>query len=139
MQEKMKNNTDISERIIQMLEYLDIKSNNFALKIGYSRSQMLYDIINGKSKPSFDFFNRFINSEFSAIIDLEWLISGKGLMIKEQQLTSNCINCPNCALKDKMISTLEKFNEAQAKTIELLEEKLKFDVRESDASVADVG
>lgn len=51
----MKENTDISERISQMLDYLDVTRNVFAKSLGYNRSQSIYDIINGKSKPSFDF------------------------------------------------------------------------------------
>lgn len=144
MQEKTKKNTDISERILQMLEYLNINSNNFAKKIGYNRSQMLYDIINGKSKPSYEFFFRFLDSEYSEIISIEWLISGKSDMIRTNKISFSeskipHVNCNECLKKDQLIKTLQKLNESQSRTIELLEEKISFDVRGNNASVADAG
>lgn len=74
----MNKNTEISERILQLIEKLNVTQNEFAKKLGYTRSQTIYDITNGKSSPSFDFFNRLLNSEYSVIIDLNWLITGKG-------------------------------------------------------------
>ncbi len=84
MQEKSKINTDISVRISIIIEYLKLTPNSFAKKLGYERSQTLYDIINQKSAPSFDFFYKFCVSEFSALIDIEWLISGNGNYKKEE-------------------------------------------------------
>lgn len=78
-------NTSISERLSQVIDYLGVTRNAFAQNIGYERSQVLYDILNGKAKPSFDFFNRFINSEYSERINTDWLISAKGSMLKEEK------------------------------------------------------
>ncbi len=58
----MSKNTDISERLSQLIDYLNVSKNEFAKKLGYNRSQTIYDIINRKAKPSFDFFNKFFNS-----------------------------------------------------------------------------
>lgn len=80
MQEKKQKNAEISARISQIIETEGINPNIFAQKLGYDRSQTIYDILNGKSAPSFDFFNRFENSEFSEKINLHWLIAGKGEM-----------------------------------------------------------
>lgn len=82
MQEINANNTEISERILQIIDYLGLNVNSFAKKLGYERSQVIYDIIKGKAKPSYDFFNRFLNTEYSDIVLLEWLITGKGDMLK---------------------------------------------------------
>lgn len=82
MQEINANNTEISERISQIIDYLGLNVNSFAKKLGYERSQVIYDIIKGKAKPSYDFFNRFLNTEYSDIVLLEWLITGKGDMLK---------------------------------------------------------
>ncbi|RXQ96062.1 hypothetical protein EO244_04260 [Ancylomarina salipaludis] len=81
----MKENTNISERILALLDYLNISRNVFAKKLGYERSQSVYDIINGKSKPSFDFFNKLFNSEYSELINSVWLITGKGDMLNKEQ------------------------------------------------------
>jgi hypothetical protein len=81
MQEKTKKNTEISERISKLIDYLGVTANEFAKKLNYERSQTIYDIINAKSAPSFDFFQRFFNTEYSELINHDWLFAGKGEMI----------------------------------------------------------
>lgn len=78
----MGKNTEISERLKQLIDYYNLTANKFAKELGYERSQALYDMINGKAKPSFDFFERLMNSEFSEQIDFKWLLTGKGEMLK---------------------------------------------------------
>jgi len=89
----MNKSSDISERILQLIDDLKVNPNLFAKTLGYNRSQAIYDIINRKAKPSFDFFNKLINSEYSEHIDLIWIISGKKSKIvnipKEKILKSN--------------------------------------------------
>lgn len=79
-----KKNAEISTRIAEMIDLIDENPNSFAKILGYSRAQTIYDIINGKSAPSYDFFNRFANTEFSDKISLQWLLTGKGEMLKEK-------------------------------------------------------
>jgi len=76
-------NTIISERLLQMIDYLGVTANDFARKLGYNRSQAIYDMLNGKSKPSFDFFDKLFLSEYSAIFNIEWIITGCGNMTKK--------------------------------------------------------
>ena len=73
----MKKNTEISERIVQVIETLGLNPNAFAKGLGYTRSQTIYDIIKGKSKPSFEFLERYHDSEYSVHFDVGWLITGK--------------------------------------------------------------
>src|SRR5690554_843995 len=80
MKVKDDKNTDISERILKVIDYFGVSRNDFALTLGYDRSQTIYDIVNRKSKPSFDFFQKFMNSEFSEQINLKWLFTGLGEM-----------------------------------------------------------
>lgn len=80
--EKSEKNAEISARISKILEKEGLTPNNFAQKLGYSRSQTIYDIINCKSAPSYDFFNRFAISEFSETYNLNWLLTGRGNMSK---------------------------------------------------------
>lgn len=80
----MGKNTEISERLKQLIDYYNLTANKFAKELGYERSQALYDMINGKAKPSFDFFERLMNSEFSAQIDFKWLLTGKGEMLRKK-------------------------------------------------------
>lgn len=80
----MEKDTDISERLKQVIDFHSLSINKFAKTLGYERSQAIYDMINGKAKPSFDFFEKFINSEYSASISIKWLLTGKGEMLKTE-------------------------------------------------------
>ena len=81
MQKKEHKNTEISDRISKLIETLGIKPNAFALALGYSRSQTIYDIINGKSAPSFDFFNKLATSEYSEVVNMNWVLTGRGKIL----------------------------------------------------------
>ena len=82
-QEKEKKNAEISARIMKVVEYLGETANSFALKLGYQRAQTIYDIRDMKSAPSYDFFKRFSNAGYSVIINLDWLLTGEGTMLRE--------------------------------------------------------
>lgn len=71
-------NAEISARIGEVVRILGEAPNSFALRLGYKRAQTLYDILNGKSAPSYDFFRKFALSEYSETISLMWLLTGKG-------------------------------------------------------------
>ena len=79
-----KKNAEISARIDETICLLHTNPNKFANALGYGRSQTIYDILNGKSAPSYDFFNRFCNSGYSVFIDLRWLLTGEGSPIIEE-------------------------------------------------------
>jgi len=105
----MGKNTEISERIKKLIEFWGINRNSFAKSLGYERSQAVYDIMNGKAKPSFDFFDRLLNSEYSDKVNIDWLISGKGEMIKKKSVkieeSSNFANT-GCVSSDVEVSRI---------------------------------
>lgn len=112
--------TKISDRVRIMVENERITPNKFSQKLGYERSQTIHDIINSKSNPSYDFFFKFVNSEFSEIYDLYWLITGEGEMLRDERPQS-------VGKKDDRDETKELLREKikdQQKIIELLEEKV---------------
>jgi transcriptional regulator with XRE-family HTH domain len=82
----MKNNSNISERILYLVEN-QFKGNRkkFAEFIGFA-PQVINNIVAGrKSKPSFDLLKAIITS--IDYIKAEWLISGKGEMLKTKTET----------------------------------------------------
>ena len=81
---ELKKYTEISERIEKVIDNQKITKNKFAKMLGYSRSQSVYDIINGKSKPSFDFLRKLFSSELSENISSRWLLTGEGEMLKKK-------------------------------------------------------
>ncbi|MBB4807429.1 transcriptional regulator with XRE-family HTH domain [Chryseobacterium defluvii] len=101
----MQENTNISSRLQKMLDYLGLNAAEFAKKLDYNRPQTIYDILNGKAKPSFDFFHKLENSEYSDVFEYKWVIGGKGEMLK-QDLVITPMNI-NRKTKDAVIDTQE--------------------------------
>jgi hypothetical protein len=91
--EKEEKLAEISARITKVIGYLGETPNSFATKLGYPRAQTIYDIQKMKSAPSYDFFQRFSNAGFSAIIEIDWLLTGNGPMLKQN--VSNDKNTDN--------------------------------------------
>ncbi|MGE4587755.1 MAG: hypothetical protein AB7D05_10480 [Mangrovibacterium sp.] len=75
---------EISERVHMMIQSLNITPNSFATNLGYERSQTIYDIIKGKSAPSYGFFRRFMLSPYSQIINIDWLLTGRGVPMRKK-------------------------------------------------------
>lgn len=110
----MQKNTEISERISEMIEVLDLNPNSFAKELGYPRAQTVYDIVNAKSAPSYDFFRRFQLSEYSELISLDWLLTGRGekLINKKTESKNTHPNAhPNAHLSDKKPYQIPEFNQ----------------------------
>lgn len=84
-----KKDTEISGRVSLIIERLSPSPNSFAADLGYTKSQTIYDIINGKSAPSYDFFRRFMLSEYSGIVSINWLLTGRGKMIIDSESENN--------------------------------------------------
>ena len=100
-------NTEISVRVTEMIEFLHETPNSFAKGLGYSRAQTIYDIINGKSAPSYDFFNRVASAEISAHINLKWLITGIGDMCYDSNKIEDSIP-HNIDIVDKLLLTIQE-------------------------------
>ena len=78
----MKKNTDFSDRLQKLIEHLGVTQNALGQKLGYDRSQTIYDLVNGKCKPSFDFIQKILNSDISETISIDWLVTGSGSMLR---------------------------------------------------------
>ena len=105
-----------------MIEFLGETPNSFAKRLGYSRAQTLYDIISGKSAPSYDFFHKFAVSEFSVTISLRWLLTGIG-EAKEATCLDNTDNINKAEQSEPPAFLIEKIAE-QAEEIGRLKARI---------------
>jgi len=76
-------NAEISARVAELIEFLHETPNSFAKALGYNRAQTIYDILSGKSAPSYDFFSKVSSAEISANINIKWLLTGRGEMLAD--------------------------------------------------------
>lgn len=78
----MKENSNFFERILQIIDYYNIKSvNSFAIDyLGYPASEKINRLKKGNSKPSYDIIVDITN-KFEDI-NVEWLLTGQGEMLK---------------------------------------------------------
>lgn len=129
-----KKNTEISARVAEMIEFLHETPNSFAKSLGYNRAQTLYDIISGKSAPSYDFFYKVANAEISAHINIKWLITGKGYICNNTDNKTTNIATHHTDIIEKFLCTIQE----QAEEIGMLRERIKQLEREKEKNVSDV-
>jgi hypothetical protein len=115
--------TKISDRVKSIIENEKVTVNRFSQVLGYERSQTIHDIINSKSNPSYDFFYKFVKSEYSEKYCLYWLITGEGEMYR----TASDVGEESSSFdntQEEIIQLLREKVSDQQKIIELLEEKV---------------
>ena len=71
----------MKEQLNKLMEAEGLTPARFADEIGVQRSSISH-ILSGRNKPSYDFISKIL-SRFSGI-NAEWLITGKGSMIKSE-------------------------------------------------------
>lgn len=79
MQENTKENYSINERIQEILDYLGITRYKLSQETGISEA-ILNNINKNKNKASIDVVEKILNNY--SVINADWLITGKGEMIK---------------------------------------------------------
>lgn len=76
----------MEKRISKIIEYKKLNSSQFAEEIGVQRSSISH-ILSGRNKPSLDLVLKIL--ERFPEIEQNWLLFGKGEMLKEYDLFSN--------------------------------------------------
>lgn len=76
----------MKEQILKIIEAEGLTPAKFADEIGVQRSSISH-IISGRNKPSYDFIMKIID-RFRGI-NAEWLLTGKGSMIKSSEMDNS--------------------------------------------------
>jgi len=89
----------MKDQISKIMEAEGMTPAKFADEIGVQRSSISH-VLSGRNKPSFDFISKVLK-RFSGI-NAEWLITGKGSMIKSQNsIDSKDLKQPSLFEKDE--------------------------------------
>jgi transcriptional regulator with XRE-family HTH domain len=88
---------DIKDRIIEFLKAENISSASFAQQIGVQPSGISH-IFSGRNKPSLDFIVKMLGRYPS--LSTEWLLFGKGKMLKESIPGDLFNNGPDSGIPD---------------------------------------
>lgn len=99
----------MKERIREIIDYLSITQAEFANRIGVQRANITH-ILTGRHKPSLDIIQKIL--EKFPEINAEWLILGKGEMLKD----SSRKNSSNFKTQDLFSSTQNDENNKDKKT-----------------------
>ena len=84
-----KENSEIAGRMLLTVKKLSPDTLSFAIDLGYDNTQIVDDIINANAAPTYDFFKRFMLSEYSEIVSINWLLTGRGKMIIGSESDNN--------------------------------------------------
>lgn len=123
----------VNKRIGQLIEHLKITAYEFSKKMGNSRPDTLYNLLNNEdSQPSTKTLNK-IKDNFPEV-NYVWLLTGEGEMLKntessqvleEKQYGYDKPNATN-KTKDEELETLKKIIKDKEQIIDLLNQKIEF-------------
>ena len=115
---------DIIERLQEVINYEGLTVSAFARKIGVVDQTIRGIVVQKRNKPSFDILEKIIQT--FDWIDAEWLLTGRGEMIKTMSGENKDSKSP------EMIELIKYLREKDEKIEKLIEEKtelkIKFDL-----------
>jgi transcriptional regulator with XRE-family HTH domain len=103
----------MKDQLIKIMETEGITPAKFADEIGVQRSSISH-ILSGRNKPSYDFIIKIL--ERYQGINVEWLMTGKGTMIKSSIPTSPA-SIKQASLFDQPFKTENRVKIKQEKTL----------------------
>lgn len=142
----MENFPNFFERILQIIDYYNIKSvNDFAKNyLGYTSSEKINRLKDASKNPSFEILQD-ISNKFEEI-NVEWLLMGKGEMLRNSP-KNTVIGDNNFANNGQVINSHIDYRDISdspdvlRSTIDLLDERIKekdAQIKEKDAQIKDL-
>ena len=101
----------MKERINAILKHYKISASQFADEIGVQRASVSH-VISERNKPGFDFIQKIIHTYPS--ISAEWLITGKGEMLKSKISDTDLFS--EMEIADKKSTNDKKSEEKEVKS-----------------------
>ncbi len=117
----------MKERIKKIIEYENISNNKFADITGIQRSGLSH-LINGRNKPSLDVIQKIL--ETFDYINTDWLLFGKGSMIKEEKKERQAVLFPEHIDNKVIEESKENNSKSEENLTDNTAEKILFDSRE---------
>lgn len=111
---------DIIERLQEIIHYADLNVSSFAKKIGVVDQTIRGIVVQKRNKPGLDLLSKILQT--FTWIDAEWLITGKGEMLK-CQTTAKTENNPS------LTELIQYLREKDLKIEQLIEEKTELKVK----------
>ena len=105
---------DIIDRLQEIIDYAGLNVSSFAKKIGVVDQTIRGIVVQRRNKPGFDILAKILQT--FTWINAEWLITGKGEMIK-QETTAKTENSPS------LTELIQYLREKDLKIEKLIEEK----------------
>ena len=111
---------DIIDRLQEIIDYAGLNVSSFAKKIGVVDQTIRGIVVQRRNKPGFDILANILQT--FTWINAEWLITGKGEMIK-QETTAKTENSPS------LTELIQYLREKDLKIEKLIEEKTELKIK----------
>ena len=111
---------DIIDRLQEIIDYAGLNVSSFAKKIGVVDQTIRGIVVQRRNKPGFDILAKILQT--FTWIDAEWLITGKGEMIKQETTVKTESN-------PSLTELIQYLREKDLKIEKLIEEKTELKIK----------
>ena len=111
---------DIIDRLQEIIDYTGLNVSSFAKKIGVVDQTIRGIVVQKRNKPGFDILAKILQT--FTWIDAEWLITGKGEMIKQETTVKTESN-------PSLTELIQYLREKDLKIEKLIEEKTELKIK----------
>lgn len=111
---------DIIDRLQEIISYADLNVSSFAKRIGVVDQTIRGIVVQRRNKPGFDILEKILQT--FTWVNAEWLITGKGEMIKQETSAKTDNNT-------SLTELIQYLREKDQKIERLIEEKTELKVK----------